>query len=410
MGLLKDPIETAAVSLASTVVLSFYAVNNLFGVGSSSMMSRCLGKKDIESAKRTASFGFWMTVLCSAGISIGYTVFSKQVLTILGADDTTWNATKDYLFWTVSLGAVPAILNVVMANMIRAEGEATHASVGVTAGCLLNIILDPFFVLPRFLGMGAAGAGLATFISNCVACLYLFAVVLFKRRTTIVCLSLRKFSFRRDIVKEVFTVGVPAAVQNLLNVASYTVLNNITASFGASAISAMGIAHKISMLPNYMSMGISQGVMPLIGYNYTAGNNKRVKDSIALVLKIALIISVSLVVAIMAGSGLIIRMFINNDEVVEIGKVLLREMILLAPFLTVDFLAVGVFQAIGKGQYCLIFAICRKLILEIPATILLNKFFSLYGMGFAQPIAELVMCIIAGIMLKKIMDGKLKKS
>ena len=402
VGMLADPVQSAAVSLAAPALLAFNAVNNLFGVGASSMMSRCLGKKDIETAKRTASFSFWLAFIFAALISIGYTGFDSSVLNLLGADEITSSETARYLKWTVSCGAIPAILNVVLSNMVRSEGESAQASIGVISGCVLNMILDPFFVLPRFIGMGASGAGLATFISNCFATLYLLFFVLRKRKSTIVCLNPLKFSFNKIIIKEVFGVGIPASIQNLLNVTGSIILNNFTAEYGANAVSAMGIAHKVNLLPIYLSMGLTQGIMPLISYNWTSGNRKRMKDSIIFVLKISVVICTLTAALVFIFSGGLIRMFMDNDDVVAYGKILLREMCAGVLFLGLDFLVVAVFQAIGKGNYSLLFAVLRKIVFEIPAIIILNKIYPLYGMGFSQAVSEFVLAIIAVIMLIKI--------
>lgn len=292
VGLLADAAQSSAVSLAAPVLLAFNAVTNLFGVGSASMMSRSLGRKDVDSAKRTAAFGFWVSLSCAAVISVCYTVFRAPLMTLLGTDATNYAYTEKYLFYTVTCGAVPSIMNVIMSNMVRSEGESVHASVGVISGCVLNIILDPFFVLPRFLGLGAAGAGLATLISNCFALSYLFFVTFLHRRTTIVCLNPKKARFRRDIAKEVFGVGVPASIQNLLNVTGSVILNKFAASFGVAAVAAVGIAHKVYVLPLYLTMGMTQGIMPLISYNFASGDKKRMKDSISFVLKISVVICV----------------------------------------------------------------------------------------------------------------------
>lgn len=405
VGLLADPTETAAVSLAGSVTLLFFAVTNLFGVGGASMISRCLGRKDYKRAKDTAAFSFWTAAFAALMLSVVYSLFRNGILVLLGADETTVTQTGRYLFWTVSLGSVPSILNVVMSNMIRAEGEAAHASVGVISGCVLNMILDPFFIMPRFIGMGAAGAGLATFIANCAAMIYYLFVILSKRKTTVVCLNPRRYAVKRDVAGEVFKVGVPAAIQNLLNVTGTVILNRITSAYGAVAISAMGIAHKISYVPNYVSLGVSQGIMPLVGYNYTSGNRRRMRDAVVYVLKIGMVIAFVMAASISIGSPLLIRMFINDDSVVELGKTLLRIVIWMAPFHTVDWLAVSVFQAIGKGGHSLWFAFVRKIVLEIPAMLLLNRFFGIMGLGAAQGAAEVVMCVIAAVMLKKILSG-----
>ena len=402
VGMLNNPVETAAVSLAAPVVLAFNAITNLFGVGTASMMSRSLGKRDYETVKRTAAFGFYLSAICALLVSVFYSIFKSDVLHLLGANEITFESTGNYLFWTVTFGAIPAIMNVILSNLIRAEGEAFHASIGVMSGCFLNIILDPFFVLPQFLGMGAAGAGFATFISNCVSMLYLLIIIFIKRKTSCVCLNPLKFGFRKDIVCEVFGVGIPASIQNLLNVTGTIILNNFTASYGEAAISAMGICHKVNLMPLYVSMGITQGVMPLISYNFSSGNRKRMKDSIIYVLKLTIVITVLFAASYYIFAGNLVKLFMKDDQTILHGSILLRAMNLGIPFLAVDFAAVAVYQAIGKGKYALFFAIARKIILEIPAIIILDKIYPLYGMGYSQPFAEFVLAIAAVFMLRHI--------
>ena len=169
VGMVNDPIQNAAVALASPVLLAFNAVNNLFGVGSSSMMSRALGRRDYETVRRSSAFGFYCSLICGIVFSMLCLTFKGPLLVLLGADANTGAATGEYLHWTVICGAAPAILNVVLAYMVRSEGAAFHASVGTMSGCILNIILDPVFILPWGFNMGAAGAGLATIHTNSVA-------------------------------------------------------------------------------------------------------------------------------------------------------------------------------------------------------------------------------------------------
>ena len=218
VGMLNDPVQNAGVTLAAPVLLAFNAVNNLFGVGTSSMMSRSLGMRDYDTVSSSSAFGFYCCLLGGFLISLFCTVFADPLMTLLGADDATRDATFGYMFWTVSCGAMPAILNVVMAYMFRSEGSALHASIGTMSGCILNMILDPIFILPWGFHMGAAGAGLATFLSNCVACGYFFVLLYVKRKSTYVCINPKKLKFTKKIILGVCGVGVPASVQNLLNV------------------------------------------------------------------------------------------------------------------------------------------------------------------------------------------------
>lgn len=402
VGMLNDPIQNAAVTLAAPVMLAFNAINNLFGVGTSSMMSRALGRRDYDTVRRSSAVGFYCTLICAVIFSILCTAAGDPLLNLLGASAETKDATVGYMLWTVYLGAVPAILNVVMAYLVRAEGSSLHASIGTMSGCLLNIVLDPIFILPWGLHMGAEGAGLATFLSNCVACIYFFVLLFCKRGRTYVCIDPKKFRPNRSIVSGVCIVGIPAAIQNLLNVTGMTVLNNFTSAYGAGAVAAMGIAQKINMVPTYIAMGMSQGIMPLISYNYASGNAKRMKGVILFSVKIAMTFTVLVAACYFLFSEQLIRLFMQNEEIVAYGSNFLHGFCLGIPFLCLDFLAVGVFQATGMGKHAFIFAVLRKIVLEIPALCLLNLLFPLYGLAYAQFVAEVILAIAAVVVLTRL--------
>lgn len=402
VGMLNNPVQNAAVTLAAPVLLAFNAVNNLFGVGSSSMMSRALGRKEYETVRQSSAFGFYCALFFGILLSLLCTVFRQPLLVILGADPNTMAATESYLIWTVSFGAAPAILNVVMAYMVRSEGASLHASLGTMSGCLLNMILDPIFILPWGLGMGAAGAGLATFLSNCVACLYFFVLLYVRRHNTYVSIKPRNFRFRKLIILGVCAVGIPASIQNLLNVTGMTILNNFTSVYGADAVAAMGISYKINMVPMQIAMGFTQGIMPLVGYNYACGNHKRMKEAVFFTMKSLLPILALISLSYFLGAGTLIRAFMNNEAIIAHGARFLRGFCLGIPFLCMDFIAVGVFQAVGMGKSALTFAILRKILLEIPALYVLNYLFPLYGLAYAQFTAEFVLSMAAIFMLTRI--------
>jgi putative MATE family efflux protein len=408
VGMLNDPIQNAAVTLAAPILLAFNAINNLFGVGSSSMMSRSLGTKDYDTVYRSSAFGFYCSLFFGFLFSVCFTILKSPMLHMLGATSETTAATANYMLWTVTCGAIPSILNVVMAYLVRAEGASLHASLGTMSGCLLNIILDPIFILPWGLNLGAAGAGLATFLSNCTACLYFFILLRIKRGNTFVCINPKMFCLRKRIVVGICSVGIPASIQNLLNVTGMTILNNFTAGFGSDAVASMGIAQKINMIPMQIAMGISQGIMPLVSYNYASGNQKRMKKAILFTARISLSFLVLVMILFYVGAPNVIAQFMKNDTIIAYGSRFLRGFCLGLPFLCMDFLAVGVFQACGMGSKSLIFAILRKIVLEIPALFILNKLFPLYGLAYAQPIAEFVLAIAAVIMLAQIFH-KLEK-
>ena len=403
VSLLNDSVQNSAVTLAAPVMLAFNAVNNLFGVGASSLMSRSLGCKDYDAVAKSSAFGFYCSLFAGILFSLLCVVFRSPLLVLLGTDADTRAATDSYMLWTVYLGAAPCILNVVMAYLVRAEGSALHASVGTMTGCLLNVVLDPIFIMPWGLDMGAAGAGLATFISNCVACCYFFVLLAVKRGRTYVCVNIKKLSFERRIVGSVCGVGVPAAIQNLLNVTGMTILNNLASPFGSDAIAAMGICQKLAQVPMYAALGTSQGVMPLVSYNYSSGNYPRMKGGVRITLSASLALQIAVTALFCAFPAFFVRLFMSdNAAVVEYGRRFLIGMSLAQPLMCVDFMAVGIFQAVGLGKYSLIFAILRKIVLEIPALIVLNHFFPLYGLAYAQLCAELVLAATAAVVMLRI--------
>ena len=415
VSMLNDPVQNAAVTLAAPVLLAFNAINNLFGIGSSSMMSRGLGRKDFDTVKKSAAFGFYCSLAGGVLISLLCLIFHSPILRLLGADEATMGATADYMKWTIICGAAPSILNVVLAYFVRSEGAALHASIGTMSGCILNMILDPLFIMPSSsgipfgLGMGAAGAGLATFLSNCVACCYFLILLFVKRRRTCISLNPKNFTLEKKIVLGVCGVGIPASIQNLLNVTGMTILNNLMAGYGTEAVAAIGIAQKIYMIPMQVALGGTQGIMPLISYSYSSKNYHRMDDTIRFVRRLLIPCMAAVTVLGWIFASSLIRIFIDNPEIVRYGTIFLRALVLVIPFLVIDFLGVGVFQSIGKGKISLIFAILRKIVFEIPATLILNALFAVNGIAYGALVAEVMLAGIGTVILTRMMKNLLQE-
>ncbi len=307
----------------------------------------------------------WGSIASGLLFSLLFTVFKVPLLDILGAVPENAAVTSDYLYWTVTLGAAPSILNVVMAYLVRTEGSSMHASIGTMSGCGLNILLDPVFVL--YFGMGAAGAGLATFVSNCAACLYFVVLLFIRRKESMVCMNPVMARPKKEIVIEICAVGIPASIQNLLNVTGMTVLNKFTSEFGSDAVAAMGIAYKIYMVPMQVAFGFTQGIMPLVSYNYGSRNYRRAKKSVDFTAKIAVSFLACTAFLFFACSGGLMRLFIQNEQIIRYGKSFLRGM--------------------------------RKIVLEIPALFLLNYLFPLYGLAYAQSVTEFILSAVSSAAL-----------
>lgn len=406
VGALNDSVQNAAITLAAPAMTLFYGVTNLFGIGASSLMSRSMGKKDTETVKKASATGIYLALLSAMILSFVTLIFNKQTLSLLGTDSLTFAATKDYLFWTVCLGSVPGIMAIMFGYLLRAEGRSMQASIGQMSGCILNIILDPFFIMPWGLNLGASGAGLATFIANVVACTYFLILIIKNKDKTYVCIKPSYVALNRFILSNIFIVGIPGVFQNVLNVVSMTILNNIVASYGPNTVAAVGIANKINQLPIQIVFGFTQGVMPLIGYNYANKSFGRMKESIkkTYILTISSLLCITFIFNIFGQP--IVRMFMDNDEIVRTGAWFMSGFGLSLPFMCLDFMVVGITQAFGKGKHALICSFVRKLVFEIPLIFALNQIAKVNGIAYAQCITEVLMAVIAVVVQASILSSK----
>lgn len=402
VGRLNNPDQVAAVTQAGNIILLFFAVNNFFGVGGTSLQGRALGSNKKELAQRCCGFCIWGTVAVSIAFSIIYQLFSGQILTMVGAGASTMSIAKDYLFYCCTLGALPSILSFVLASLIRTEGYAMQATLGTTVGAVVNIILDPLFIMPQFLNMGAAGAGLATLIGNLVTCIILLLFIRKNANSLSIRLNYKYFTLDSEVVKDVSQVGMPTALQNIFNVCGIAVLNRIAASYGTEIVAAIGIAYKLYMMPMFVIMATTQCASPLISYCFGKKNNTRLREVIHYTGKVVLVFTV---VASCLGfyfSENLVHLFMDVPAVVENGGIFLGYLVVCLPFLALDFLGVAVYQAIGKGKICLAFALARKLLLEIPLLLIGNILIGKYILGLSPTIAETILAISTIFVLRSL--------
>lgn len=235
VGLLNDPRQTAAVTVVSSAFLMLTAVSNLFAVGGASLAARTLGRREDEKAKDICALSFWGALLASVLFSLLFWSLASPILYLCGATADTYPFAFGYAKWVVLFGGAGTVLNVLLANLIRAEGNALVAALGVSLGGICNIVLDPIFVLPRFLNLGAAGAGAATAISNTAAALFFILFAAAKRRSTIVSLSPARLKRAHKHIKDILAVGFPSAVQYALTVVSIAAISKFVSGYATEA-------------------------------------------------------------------------------------------------------------------------------------------------------------------------------
>lgn len=410
IGMTDDPFKVAATSASFVLVFAMSSIANLFGVGGGSLISRLMGQKKDKDAANVASFSFWTALGVSAVYSLLLFIFMEPVLTFLGITENTMSYAKDYAFYVVVLGAIPANLSMTMSHLLRSEGYATHASGGLAAGGIINIILDPIFMFVILEpGQEVAGAAIATLISNCAVLVYFIIIYFVIRKRSIISLSPKKYITKKHYVSQIFAIGFPAALGSLLACLSNMTINKLIAGYGEIPLAAIGIVKKIDMLPMNVGMGLCQGMVPLIAYNYASGDYKRMKAFATTARAVGMGFAAVCIIVFQIFAKSIVNIFIGDLATVEYGISFLRICCLAVPLMIFNFQMSFTFQAMGMGKQSLILSSMRQGLVNIPLLFIMNHFFGLYGVVWTQLIADTITASISYFVYKKSYAGLLAK-
>ncbi len=395
VGLLNKPEETAALTVAASSFLMLTALSNLFGVGGAGVIARLIAKGRREDAEKTASSALWGAIAVSVAFSLLYALIAKPVLTLCGAKPETLSVAYGYVFWTVIIGGPFNILASVLANLFRAESRSAVASIGLSLGGILNVILDPFFVLPGFLGMNTAGAGLATAISNVVSVLFFVAFIVFGKRESVLTLKPLKIKETLRELKAVLSVGLPSAVQYALTVVAVSAQSAFMAKYSTQAVAAMGIVKKLDTLPLYVSIGVSGGLLPLLAFNYASGDRERRRKIFAFgsVLSVGFAFLCLILYEIFAPE--LASVFIKDEVTVSYAADFLRRMVTAMPLMAACYPMIIQFQAAGRTKEALIVSVLRKGVIDIPLLFLFDAIYPMYGITLVQPVVDAISLSVA---------------
>lgn len=277
VGQTGDPNQVAAISLTTPIFMLFIAMGNIFGIGGSSLISRLLGRGEKEKASRISSFCFYSVLLTGLVMIALYLLFMEGILSIIGVNEKTVDFARTYLTY-IAFGAPFIIIPPAFGHIVRSEGAPREAMIGMMTGTIINIILDPIMILT--LDMGVAGAAWATVIGNIIGSLYYFRYLTGKK--TMLSIKFADKGLGRSTIIELFGIGIPASLNNLLMSTSHILLNNVLNGYegGEIYIAAMGVAMRGTILLILIQLGFAMGIQPLIGYNYGARNIERLKSII----------------------------------------------------------------------------------------------------------------------------------
>ncbi|MCL1909241.1 MAG: MATE family efflux transporter [Holophagaceae bacterium] len=390
IGLTGDDLLVAAVSLAHHVYMLFMTFGTLFGVGGTSVISRAFGAGRYRYAKKVSSFCMWSSVAVGIAIPVLSHIFMNDLLQLLGASAGTWKPTKGYLS-IVLLGGPFLMMGSCFSGILRSEGQATKAMMGMLIGNVVNVILDPILIL--WMGWGIKGAALATVIGNIAGASYYLHY--FLNSNSRLSIHPKDYTIGKKVAINVLAIGMPSAIGPLLMSLSQMTMNRLMAGFDDLAIAAAGVAAKSIMVIYMVSIGFSQGIMPLLGYCVGAGNWERYKE----ILRFSVLSSSALCIALTGlcyfANDQIISLFLTESRSFEYG-VRFARILLSTAFLSGAFFSmISAIQAIGDSIPALILNISRQGIIYIPALFILRSQFDAYGLIWAQPVSDVLSLSLA---------------
>ena len=322
---------------------------------------------------------------------IVFLLFLNNILKLSGASQNTYKFAKDYLL-IVAFGAVFVVCQMSLGQIVRSEGSSKEAMIGMMLGTIINIILDPIMIL--YMNMGVAGAALATIIGNASSTLYYIWHI--AKKSSFLSIKFKDFSLTKDIINNVFSIGFPVFMNNVLISIANILINNFASKYNDNVVAGLGVSQRIFMLVLLVFIGLGQGVQPFIGYNFASKNYKRMNASIKLSCLFSFVSGIIFLIFAFIFSKELIAIFIKNDEVIEYGSKFLIAAYSVAPIIGFQFVFISTFQALGKELPSLILSVCRQGIAFVPAIYFGTKFFGINGIIWSQPIADVVSILLSG--------------
>lgn len=392
IGLLDDPVQLGAISLAFPVFLVIQAVGNIFGNGAPSYISRCLGARRYDEVKKTSAVSFYISIGTTLLLTILYFLFMEPILHMLGTSPATIAPTKDYLSIIAGLSVI-LTMQVILPALLRAEGRIREAVTGMVIGTILNIVLDPVFIL--LFRQGAAGAAWATVIGNLGAVIYY--IFIYIRGNTALSISLHHFKPCSRILYQVLKIGLPSSISQIIMSFSNILLNNLAAAYGDHVISAYGVAGKLISMVFMITLGYVSGYMPFAGYNLGAGNIKRVRSALLFTLLTSTGMCLVLLIPFLGLAPAFMKAFSGNQEIIDTGILFLRAQAWAVPIMGIQLTLMSTFQASGDAIKAMVVNLGRQCLFYIPLLFLFNRLWNLTGLLYAQPVADFLTTIAAVI-------------
>ena len=382
---------SAAVSVVFSLMALIQAIGFTLGMGSGSIISRSLGAKDTDTASKTFSTGFFSAIGLGMLITTLGLIFLEPIMNMLGSTDTALPYAKTYARY-ILVGAPIMMGSYVLNNLWRWEGKALFSMIGIGLGGVLNIFLDPLFI--NVFDLGIAGAAMATLLSQCVSFTLLLIPVLLKKNISKLSFSL--FSKDISLHGNIWFTGLPSLLRQGLASISTIFLNHQGGLLaGDSALSAMGIFSKVTMLIFCVLLGIGQGYQPVLGFNFGAKKWDRMRTAFIFTWVFGTGIMLAFAIPLFLFADSLMPLFIDDPEVISIGARALRLEAFMLPLLAVNVMCNMTFQSIGERFKASLLSCLRQGIFFIPCVFILPYFFGVHGIEALYPVCDLLSCLVS---------------
>lgn len=393
IGLIHDTNMMSAITLAMPITIILMAVGNMFGVGGGSFITRLLGSGDTQKGKKVAGYSFYASIILGIIIGIVAIIFINPFVHLLGADSQTILYTKQYATILFAGGAA-FILNFALEQLVRSEGASKESMYGMFISVTVSIVLDALLIL--VFNLHVIGAGISIVIANLASTTYYVWFLESKSESLKGFLKHFKLSLKDQL--EVYKIGVSELFKSAFMIITTLLLNNFSVQYGDNVVASFGIAVRITQLPEFLTMGLFLGAMPLFAYSFSAHNTKRLKESLKEVSLWIGGISIFFALIVYLFRVPVLGLFTNDPRVIQVGLTILVAQLVSSVFNGFSGLFTGIFQASGYGFQTGLMSTIQGTFF-IPVVLLLHHFYGLDGLIWSMTITEGIAFVAGVIML-----------
>lgn len=393
IGLIHDTNMMSAITLAMPITIVLMAVGNMFGVGGGTFITRLLGSGDTQKGRKVAGYAFYASIILGVIIGIVAIFFMKPVVHLLGADSQTMSYTTQYAT-ILFIGGFAFILNFALEQLVRSEGASKESMYGMFISVAVSIVLDALLIL--VFNLHVLGAGISLVIANLASTTYYVWFLENKSESLKGFLQNFKLSVKDQL--EVYKIGVSELFKSAFMIVTTLLLNNFSVQYGDNVVASFGIAVRITQLPEFLTMGLFLGAMPLFAYSFSAHNTKRLKESLKEVSLWIGGISILFALVVYLFRVPVLGLFTSDPKVIQVGVTILAAQLVSSVFNGFSGLFTGIFQASGLGAPTGVMSTIQGTFF-IPVVLLLHHLYGLDGLIWSMTITEGIAFVAGGIMM-----------